>query len=355
LAERISALLARGGQLAIELERLGALGIWALTRADSVYPPRLKERLKGQAPPVIFGAGPPETLNDRGIAIVGSREVDAAGSAFASELGALCARSRVTVFSGGARGVDKLAVDSATDQGGQAVAVLAESLQDSLRKKDVRNAVLSGRLTLISAASPSARFTVAGAMARNKVIYALSSAAVVVSSAFETGGTWAGAIENLRARWVPLFVWDNQDVPEGNRELIKRGGRPINLEELQSGLDVLFDAPAVPQQALLVRESDASYAADQRAPAAVTEGASENVQEADLFARVWPRLSAFLVKPRTEAEVAESFQVQAAQANVWLRRAVAEGLVRKLSNPTRFERIEAADDAQGSLFEPGPP
>jgi hypothetical protein len=34
LAERISGLLARGGQLAIELERLGALGIWTLTRAD---------------------------------------------------------------------------------------------------------------------------------------------------------------------------------------------------------------------------------------------------------------------------------------------------------------------------------
>src|SRR4051812_29235159 len=103
LAERIAALLARGGQLAIELERLGALGIWALTRADPAYPPRLKERLKGSAPPVLFGAGPAETLNHRGIAIVGSRDVDETGSAFASELGALCARSQVTVFSGGAR------------------------------------------------------------------------------------------------------------------------------------------------------------------------------------------------------------------------------------------------------------
>src|SRR5687767_11288197 len=91
-AERISALLARGGQLSIELERLGTLGIWALTRADPAYPSRLKERLKGQAPPVLFGAGPRDTLNHRGIAIVGSRDVDEAGSAFASELGRLCAR-----------------------------------------------------------------------------------------------------------------------------------------------------------------------------------------------------------------------------------------------------------------------
>lgn len=243
LAQRISALLARGGQLAIELERLGTLGIWAVTRADPLYPSRLKERLKGHAPPVFFGAGPPETLNDRGIAIVGSRDVDATGSAFASKLGRLCARSRVSVFSGGARGVDKLAVDGAVEQGGQALAVLADSLQDSLRRKELRDAILSGRLTLVSASSPDTRFTVAAAMGRNKLIYALSSAAVVVSSALDTGGTWAGAIENLRAGWVPLFVRDGQDVPDGNRELIKQGGRAITLEDLESSLDALFDAP----------------------------------------------------------------------------------------------------------------
>ena len=246
LAERIAALLARGGQLAIELERLATLGIWALTRVDPLYPSRLKERLKGHAPPAIFGAGPPETLNHRGIAIVGSRDVDATGSAFASELGRLCARSRVSVFSGGARGVDKLAVDGALEQGGQALAVLADSLQDSLRRKELRDAILSGRLTLMTPSSPSARFTVAAAMGRNKLIYALSSAAVVVSSAFDTGGTWAGAIENLRAGWVPLFVRDGQDVPDGNRELIKRGGRPISLEELESSLAAILDAPASP-------------------------------------------------------------------------------------------------------------
>ena len=318
LAERIAALLARGGQLAIELERLATLGIWAITRADPGYPPRLKERLKGHAPPAIFGAGPLEALNRRGIAIVGSRDVDSTGGAFASALGRLCARSQVSVLSGGARGVDALAVDGALEQGGQAVAVLADSLQDSLRRKNLRDAVLSGRLTLLTPASPTARFTVAVAMGRNKVIYALSSAAVVVSSAFETGGTWAGAIENLQAGWVPLFVRDAADVPEGNRELIKRGGRPIHPEQLESSLDTILDAPTSP---------------------------------ADLFASVWPRLAAFLVKPRTEEEVANAFDAQKSEAKAWLQRAVDDGLVRRLSNPTQFQRVHASGDSQGSLFE----
>lgn len=351
-AERISALLARGGQLAIELERLGTLGIWALTRADPAYPSRLKERLKGQAPPVLFGAGPRDTLNHRGIAIVGSRDVDEAGSAFASELGRLCARAALSVFSGGARGVDRLAVDGALDEGGQALAVLADSLQDSLRRKELRNAVLSGRLTLMTASSPSARFTVAGAMGRNKVIYALSSAAVVVSSAFQTGGTWAGAIENLRAGWVPLFVRDGQGVPEGNRELIKRGGHPVTPEGLESSFDAMVDAPALPHQAALVRESSASYAAGQRAPASPADTASDDAQTADAFRSVWPQLAAFLASPRTEVEVAEAFHLEIAQTTAWLQRAIDDRLVRTSGNPPRYERIDAADDAQGSLFEP---
>jgi predicted Rossmann fold nucleotide-binding protein DprA/Smf involved in DNA uptake len=189
-------------------------------------------------------------------------------------------------------------------------------------------------------------------MGRNKLIYALSSAAVVVSSGFDTGGTWAGAIENLRAGWVPLFVRDDQDVPAGNRELIKQGGRSIKLEDLESNLDALFDAPGVAQQASLVREAGASYAADDRAPASSADDATENVQAADLFPSMWPRLAAFLLKPRTEAEVADAFDLQKVQAKAWLQRAIDQGLVRKLSKPTRFERIDAGHDSQASLFEP---
>jgi hypothetical protein len=72
-----------------------------------------------------------------------------------------------------------------------------------------------------------------------------------VSSAFETGGTWAGAIENLHAGWVPLFVRVGEDVPDGNRELIKRGGGALRLEELESGLDAILDAPGKDSQASL--------------------------------------------------------------------------------------------------------
>src|SRR5437588_3451335 len=55
ISERIAALLGRGGQLALELERLSNLGIWAMTRADPDYPGRLKKSLRQRSPAVLVG------------------------------------------------------------------------------------------------------------------------------------------------------------------------------------------------------------------------------------------------------------------------------------------------------------
>src|SRR5689334_16794346 len=56
-AERIAKLLDRSGRLALELEALFSKGMWAITRVDESYPPKLKTNLKAQAPIVLFGSG----------------------------------------------------------------------------------------------------------------------------------------------------------------------------------------------------------------------------------------------------------------------------------------------------------
>ena len=233
LADRLATLMSRGGQLSMDVERLQALGIWVLTRADDTYPLRLRERLKAQAPPILFGAGPVDLLHRKGVAIVGSRNVDEAGARFASTLGERCAASGLTVISGGARGVDRLAVDGALGGGGCAVAVLADSLEDAIRKRESREHIVAGGLTLVTPLHPSINFSVAAAMGRNKLIYGLASWAVVVASDMESGGTWAGAIENLRAQWAPLFVRDEDGAPPGNRALLERGGKGLALHDLE--------------------------------------------------------------------------------------------------------------------------
>ena len=95
----------------------------------------------------------------------------------------------------------------ALDEGGKAIGVLADSLERAAMNRENRDMLIDGQLVLVSPYDPSAGFNVGNAMQRNKLIYALADAALVVSSDFEKGGTWAGAIEQLdRLRMVPVYV-----------------------------------------------------------------------------------------------------------------------------------------------------
>jgi len=236
-AARYAGLLARGGQLAFELDRLRSRGIWVVTIADDAYPARLTERLGVDAPPVLFGSGHVGSghfgsgdaagLDRGGIAIVGSRDADAAAVAFTERLAWAAARGGIPVVSGGARGIDVAAMRAAADTGGTVVGVLPEGVERRLREADTRAAVAGGQAILVSPYHPGAAFSAGAAMGRNKIIYGLSDLAVVVSSAVGSGGTWAGAIEAIEGGWVPVLVRDGPDAPDGNRALIGKGGVPF--------------------------------------------------------------------------------------------------------------------------------
>jgi predicted Rossmann fold nucleotide-binding protein DprA/Smf involved in DNA uptake len=222
-AERIAHLLQRSGALAIELERLESLGIYVLTRADADYPARYRQRLKDSAPAVLFCSGEKALLGQPGIAVAGSRHLDAAGEACAEFVGNACGLSGLVLYSGGAKGVDTLSMNAALAARGTAVGILAESLERAIRVPENRAAISRGDLCLVTPYSPSAPFTVGTAMARNKLIYALADYAIIVASDAEKGGTWAGATEALKAKWVPVFVLDYPQMPPGNVLLLQRG------------------------------------------------------------------------------------------------------------------------------------
>lgn len=236
--ERIARLLERGGMLAIELERLASRGIWALTRASDRYPSRLRRTLRHMAPAVLFGSGSLSLAAQNNLAIVGSRDVDASGETFATWVSEWAARSGVGVVSGAARGVDRVAMWSAIGIGGTAVGVLADSLERTLQSVDVRRGVAEGSLLLMSPYHPKASFSVGAAMGRNKIVYGLSDAAVIVSASAGTGGTWAGAIEALKTRWVPVFVRVGDNAPPGNVALVREGALPFSYTSADSAGDV---------------------------------------------------------------------------------------------------------------------
>ena len=225
--DRIADLFGRGYAMARALERWEKRGIWVLTRADDRYPHLLRQRMGRHRPPVFYGCGDPALLDQGGLAVVGSRAVADDVAVFAEEVGALCAISGVPIVSGGAKGVDQAAMRGATDAGGCAVGILANNLARAVLVRANRDAIMQGRLVLVSPYDPAARFFVGHAMARNRLIYGLADSALVVNSDLGHGGTWTGAMEQLgKLNYVQVHVRNRGRTSEGLVRLMEHGAKP---------------------------------------------------------------------------------------------------------------------------------
>ncbi len=245
-ADRVRRLLGRGTALALCLERWERAGLWLLVRSDADYPRQFKRRLEWQSPPLLFGCGNRSLLAKRGLAVVGSRRASEGDVEVAATLGRAAAANGHMVVSGGARGVDESAMLASLDVEGTAVGVLASGLQRASMSRKWRGALERGDLALISPFAPTARFHVGNAMGRNRYIYCLASVAAVVASEEGAGGTWNGAVENLKHGWVPLWVHRGNAASSGNAALVERGGRwlPDEVTSLFNGYELASPASA---------------------------------------------------------------------------------------------------------------
>ncbi len=224
--ERYKRLIDRNASLVFEIEKLNAKGIYIVTRADKNYPTYIKRKLGQQSPPLFYYCGDIGIANDECIGFVGSRKIEDVDSAFTRKIVSICLQKGFSIVSGGAKGVDSTSAEVVLEQGGVAIEYLSDSMNRKIKDGQVLQRIRDERLLLLSAVNPDAGFSVGTAMQRNKYIYAQSIGTVVVKSDFNKGGTWAGAIENLRHKWAHTLCWKN-DTYKGNLELISRGAIPI--------------------------------------------------------------------------------------------------------------------------------
>jgi len=237
---RIAQLLTGGTGLAFELERMERQGFFALTCFDEDYPARLRERLGDHAPPVLYTVGSRDLLSADGIGIVGSRGVSADGAEVARLAAEAAAKAGLTVISGGAKGVDQVSMAAGHEIGGRVVGYLADSLERRVREPSTRRAIAEGAICLVTPYKPSAGFSVASAMGRNKLIYASAGTTLVVSSDLDRGGTWGGAVEALRQGFGAVAVWTGPGGGPGNGRLVELGARAVD------DVSVLVNEPFTP-------------------------------------------------------------------------------------------------------------
>jgi len=390
---RLQSLLGRGFLLSQVIERWQARAIWVVSRADAEYPRRLKVRLREDAPAVLYGCGDMALLESGGLAVVGSRHVDDSLIDYTMAVGRLAARAGRTLVSGGAKGIDQAAMRGALEAGGKVSGVLADSLEKTIMNREHRNLLLDGQLVLISPYDPSAGFNVGNAMQRNKLIYALADASLVVSSDLNKGGTWTGAVEQLdKLKFVPVYVRSTGGSTPGLDALRSKGAlpwpnpqdadafeavfevaAPTPVPSPQSGLELFSEdgpsgvspttlsvpetTPAIDAPNEPVPPSAAAPIGEPHEPtpepatsAALTPEANPVPTTAStpadtLFAAVRGVIQELLKTPMKDAEVAVALDVSNAQAKAWLQRLVDEGVIEKQKKPAGYIV------KQSSLFE----
>ncbi len=347
-ADRLSRLLARGFQLSQAVERWRQRAIWVLSRADEQYPQTLKARLGGHAPAVLYGCGERDILESGGLAVVGSRHVDDKLRDYAARIGELAAGAEWTLVSGGARGIDQAAMRGALEAGGRVVGVLSNDIQRAALRREHRDVLMDGRLVLVSPYDPAAGFNVGNAMRRNKLIYALASAALVANSDYKKGGTWAGAVEQLdKLRLVPVYVRSDSD--RGLRALINKGAypwpNPQTPEEFWEKItETSGPSPTAPSQPEFPVEAGGERMAHNavrpdpethKVPAVMKD--PPGAPDERLLAMVAElAIEITTTAPKSLDEITSALGVSRPQAVAWLKRLVGEGKLEKQPRPARY-------------------
>ncbi|MFZ3207980.1 MAG: DNA-processing protein DprA [Geobacteraceae bacterium] len=374
--DRVRFLLNRGSALALSLEKWQRAGLWILTRSDVDYPGRLKHLLKTVSPPVLFGCGNRNLLNKGGIAVIGSRYATEADLKFAATLGNGAAAQGYSIVSGGARGIDEAAMLGALKHEGTAIGVLADSLLRAATSAKYRKSLMANNLVLISPFNPEAGFDVGNAMSRNKYIYCLADTSVVVSSTKNKGGTWSGAVENLRQKWVPLWVKSSSESSSGNAELVRMGGSWLPGERVDLAALVKSGEQFPEQQEACKQQKAASLAPAQMSlveskeplpmvcePHPIvnfgkgsesatqiksSEVAPDNVSFYGLFLRRFQELTT--KTPLTVDAMLVQLNVCKPQLNEWLKRALEDGQAKKYMKPLRYQ-WQSRKPQQSSIFD----
>ncbi len=203
---------------------------------------------------------------------------------------------------------------------GTAIGVLADNLFRSATSAKYRGHLMSGDLTLISPFNPEVRFHVGNAMARNKYIYCLAEEAVVVSSTRDNGGTWNGAVENLKNGWTPLWVKQTESPDSGNPNLVDQGGRWLeHLDDLVQNVSA---------------EGEQSNAPSSEVQSVREEKRIDPAEE--LYVKVRSLVTELCAEPKQAVEVADALSVTKRQAEVWIRLLVDEGILKRVTRPVRY-------------------
>ncbi len=209
------------------------LGGRCLLPGDPEFPVLLRDLPDG--PALLFALGNPELFQRPAVAVVGSRDPTAYGTAVCRELAGQAAAAGLVVASGMARGLDATAHTAALDAGGTTIGVLGNGfgvIYPAANRALYDRVAASG--LLLSEYPPGDRPHAGSFPRRNRLISGLARVTVVVEAAPGSGALITAQCALEQGREVMAIPGNlTSSKSWGTNRLIRDGAAPLlDLEDL---------------------------------------------------------------------------------------------------------------------------
>src|SRR5687768_9742794 len=218
-------------------EVIGSVRASAITLADDIYPPLLREII--DPPLVLHVRGNASLLANLSVAVVGSRRATPYGLNAAHHLSRDLASAGITIVSGLARGIDAAAHQAALDAGAPTIGVLGTGIDVVYPRSHhglFKRVAESG--AIVSEFAPGTPPKRENFPIRNRIISGLSKGTVIIEATSRSGSLITARMAAEQGRdvlAVPGSIFSDRS--EGTHRLIQYGAKLVHdvddvLEEL---------------------------------------------------------------------------------------------------------------------------
>ncbi len=245
------------------MSRVQRAGGNVLTSQDPDYPRRLREI--DDPPPVLYVRGEINAADEWAVAVVGTRRASAYGMQVTEKIGGELARSRVTIVSGLALGIDGKAHRCALEAGGRTIAVLGSGIDVVYPPEHTKLAeAIAAHGAVVSEYPPGTRPLAKNFPYRNRLIAGLSLGVLVVEGDLRSGARFTadfaadqgrdvfaipGSILSYRSALPNRLLQEGAKLVTGAEDILEE----LNLTLVPQQMEMREILPADATEAALLR------------------------------------------------------------------------------------------------------
>jgi DNA processing protein len=198
--------------------------IYEIEDTDELYPEKLLKISKH--PQKLYVMGNVKLLNNKCVAMVGSRDNTSYGEYYASKFSNALSKAGITVVSGLAIGIDRICHENSMYEKGKTIAVLGSGFNNIYPEENIKllKEILKNKGAVVSEYPPETEINLSKFPIRNRIIAGLAECTIVVEAKARSGSsvTARHAFEQGKKVFcIPGRIGDKTG--KGTNKLINKG------------------------------------------------------------------------------------------------------------------------------------